>query len=197
MRRLFVIIALASLLQVLGATTADACYCGAARRCCCKQTCCTWAKDCCCQQQCCTVTKTCEEVVYEEKKVTLYKTVYKEVIDKVLVNAVKYVPDTEYRMVKCTTMQPKEAGCCEPCAPAACGPAATCTQMAPVECMRKAPFTVYRCVCYQKTEDRPRVVVEQVPYTVTCCVPKVVCKQVPVEACAPVPQCCEPSGKGN
>jgi hypothetical protein len=182
MRRLFVMMALASLLQVFVATTADACYCGAARHRCCKPA-------------CCTATKTCEEVVYEEKQITLYKTVYEEVVDKVVVDAVKYVPETEYRCVKCPTSQPNEAGCCQPCAPATCAPTATCAPAAPVECMRKVPFTVYRCVCYQKTENRPRVVVKQVPYTVTCCVPKVVCKQVPIDVCAPAAPCCAPSGR--
>ncbi len=117
MRRLFVIFALAILLQGVAATAANACYCGAARYRCCKATCCTRVKGCCCPQQCCTVTKPCQEVVYEEKQVTAYKTVYKEVVEKVLVDAVKYVPEIEYHCVKCTIMQPKEASCCSPCAP--------------------------------------------------------------------------------
>jgi hypothetical protein len=197
MRRLLVITFIAGLLQTLGTMTADACYCGAARYRCGKQSSCSRTKHCCCPSQCYPAMKTCQEVVYEEKQCTFYKTVFEEVKDKVVVKAVKYVEDTEYRCCKCTTQQPKESACCEPvksCAPAAaCGPPATCTEMAPVECIRKVPYTVCRPVCYEKTEERPRVVVKQVPYTVTCCVPRVVCKQVPVEVCSPVPQCCAPS----
>jgi hypothetical protein len=140
--------------------------------------------------------KTCQEVVYEEKQCTFYKTVYEEATDKVVVNAVKYVEETEYRCYKCMVWQPKETGACEAvksCAPAACAPSAACTEMVQVECIRKVPHTVYRRVCEQKTEERPRVVVKQVPYTVTCCIPKVICKQIPVEVCAPVPQCCTPA----
>jgi hypothetical protein len=125
--------------------------------------------------------------VYEEKQITLYKTVYEEVMDKVVVDAVKYVEETEYRCVKCTVMQPKQANACGPvktCAPA------SCCETAPVEIMRKAPFTVVRAVSYQKTEERPRVVEKQVPYTVTVCVP-----QVPVDVCSPVPPCCAPKDK--
>ena len=188
MRRLMVIGFLAFLLQVVGALTADACYCGAAQHRCRRAPSCN---------SCCTVMKTCQEVVYEDKECTFYKTVYEEVMDKVVVNAVKYVEDTEYRDSKCTIWQPKETGACEPvksCAPAACAPSAVCTEMVPVECIRKVPHTVFRCVSYEKVEERPRVVAKQVPYTVTCRVPKVVCKQVPVDACAPVPQCCAPTG---
>jgi hypothetical protein len=196
MRRLFVIALIAGLLPLFGTAAADACYCGAARHRCGKEKSCSRTKHSCCQTQCCTVAKTCQEVVYEEQERTLYKTVYEEVVDKVVVNAVKYVEDTEYRCCKCTVWQPKQPDACEPvksCAPAACGPSATCADMEQVEIMRKVPHTVYRCVCEQKTEDRPRVVVKQVPYTVTVCVPKVVCKQVPVDVCAPVPQCCAPN----
>ncbi len=66
--------------------------------------------------------------------------------------------------------------------------------MTPVECMRKVPRTVYRAVSDKKPEERTRVVVQQIPYTVTCCVPKVVCKEVPVEVCSPVAPCCAPRG---
>jgi hypothetical protein len=188
MRKLFVIAFVAALLPMFATVTADACYCGAARHRCCKQTSC-------CPTPCCApATCGCQEVIYEEKEMTLYKTVYEEVMDKVVVDAVKYVEETEYRCCKCTVMQPKPANPCEPaktCAPAACGPcAAPCTEMVPVEILRKVPHTVYRPVCYQKVEERPRVVVKQVPYTVTICVPKAVSKPIPV--CAPVPKACAP-----
>jgi hypothetical protein len=182
MSRLSAIAFLAGLWLTVCAAGADACYCGAARYRCC------W------QPQCCIAVKTCQEVVYEEQQRTFYKTVYEEVIDKVVVDAVKYVEDTEYRCCKCTGQQPKTPECCPPastCAPAACA-SPSAAEMETVEYLRKVPHTVYRPVSYQKTQERPRVVVKQVPYTVTVCVRKVVYKQVPVEVCAPVPQCCEP-----
>jgi hypothetical protein len=190
MRRLVVIGILAFFLKAVGVPTADACYCGAMQHCCHRVQSC---------DSCCTVMKTCQGVVYEEKQCTFYKTVYEEVKEKVVVPVVKYVEETEYRDTKCTIWQPKETGACEPvksCAPAACASPTVSTEMTPVECIRKTPHTVYRCVCEQKTVERPRVVVKQVPYTVTCRVPKVVCKQVPVEVCAPAPQCCVPASAG-
>jgi hypothetical protein len=196
MRRLSVIATVAGLLLAFVAATADACYCGAARHRCCKERTCCQATPCCQAPGCCEPT-TCQEVVYEEKQMTLYKTVYKEVMDKVVVNAVKYVEETEYRCCPCTVMQPKQANPCEPaktCAPAACAPE-ICAEMVPVQILKKVPHTVYRCVCYQKTEERPRVVVEQEPYTVTICVPKVVCK--PVDVCSPAPLCCAPKDGGK
>lgn len=173
MRRLLVVTMVASVLLLIGAVTADACHCGAARRCC-------------CQPSCCTATPTCQEVEYDEKQITCYKTVYEEVMEKVVVDAVKYVEDTEYRDVVCTVCQPCASNPCEQvktCAPATCAP------MTQVQCVRKVPYTVYRPVAYQKTVERPRVVIKQVPYTVTCRTPKPVCKPVPVDVCAPAKPC--------
>jgi hypothetical protein len=173
-------------------SVADACYCGAARqRACRPDKCCTVAASCCAPQTC-TVMVTRREVVYEEVQQTCYKTVYEEVVEKVTVDAVRYVEGTAYRCAPCTVMQP-----CPPqaCAPAkscesACSPPSSCCDMVPVQVLRKVPYTTARPESYQKVEARPRVVVKQVPYTITVCVPKVVYRQVPVTVCCPVPDCC-------
>jgi hypothetical protein len=170
MRRLLAVTMVASVLYLLGAVTANACHCGTARHCC-------------CPPPCCTATPECQDVAYEEKQITCYKTVYEEVMEKVVVDAVKYVEDTEYRDVVCTVCQPCASNPCEQvktCAPATCAPT---TQ---VQCIRKAPYTVCRPVHYQKTVERPRVVVKQVPYTITCRIPK---PAVPVDVCAPAKPC--------
>jgi hypothetical protein len=176
MRRLLIVLLMAGVLQGFNALTAAAGGCAAKCRAGCPS--------------CCNAPQPCQEVLYEEKQCTFYKTVYEQVMEKVTVNAVKYVEETEYRCCNCTTWQPRQDTCCAPvkaCAPATCGPAAVGSEMAPVQCVRKVPYTVCRPVSYQKTEERPRVVVKQVPYTVTCCVPKVV-----GGACAPAAQCYAP-----
>jgi hypothetical protein len=185
-------IAIGAALLAVGVSTADACYCGA-NRCRIRHCACRCQAATCCQMQCFTVMKTCQEVTYEERQCTQYKTVYEEVIDKRVVDAVKYVEDTEYRCVPCTICQPRQPAICEPAK--TCAPAASCesTCCEKVQVLRKAPITVYRPVTYQKVEETPRVVTKQVPYTITLCEPKVVYKQVPVTICCPVPCCCKPS----
>jgi hypothetical protein len=164
MRRLLVVVMVAGVLPLFVAATADACHCRAARRCC-------------CQPACCAPAPACQE--YEEKQITQYKTVFEEVPETVTVNAVKYVPETEYREVVCTVMQPRQTKPCEPAA-GCCAPT-TCTEMVPVQCVRKVAVTVLRPVAYQTTVERPRVVAKQIPYTVTCRVPK----EAPPAPCAP------------
>ena len=187
---------LAALFLALGvASVADACYHGAARyRRCRRAPCCTVAASCCCDQQCYTVMKTCREVIYEEVEQTYYKTVYEEVVEKVPVEAVRYVEGTAYRCAPCTIWQPRPPRPCEltdACTPAACAEPGPCMEMASVQVLRKVPYTTARPEHYQKMEERRRVVAKQVPYTITLCVPKVVCKQVPVTICCPMPCCCD------
>ncbi len=139
-------------------------------------------------------TQPCPRIEYEEKECTAYKTVFEEVVDKVSVDAVKFVEETEYRCVPVTVMQPPPLPACEPAQACAscntCAPA-TCCDLVPVQVLKKVPFTVLREVHYQKVEERPRVVVKQVPYTFTQCVPKVVCEPCgPVSACDK-PACCD------
>ena len=144
--------------------------------------------------------KTCREVVYEEVQQTCYKTVYEEVVEKVPVDAVKYVKGTAYRCAPCTVMQPCPPQTCGPaqtCAPAACSQPAPCSDMAPVQVLRKVSYPTAIPQHYQKMEERKRVVAKQVPYTITVCVPKVVYKQVPVTICCPVPSCCAMPSGGN
>ena len=204
MRRLFGALAIAVSVLLIGASTAEACYCGALRYRCGRGAC-RSAADCTCCQQCYTVMKTCQQVVYEPREVTAYKVVYEEVVEKKTVDAVKYVEETRYRYAPTTILQPRAVPCCEPvegCAPVECCQPAACCQMVPVQCIQKVPYTAYKPVPYQKTEEVPRTVIKQVPYTVTCYEPKVVCVQVPVEVCCPVPccckaKCCAPEGCGG
>jgi hypothetical protein len=182
---------IASLFLCLGlGSVADAGYCGAARHRHCRRVCCAAP---CCTQQTCTVMKTVCEVVYDEVPQTCYKTVYEEVVEKVTVNAVRYVEGTAYRCAPCTIYQPRQPQACAPekaCAPAACAQPGSCCDMVPVQVLRKVPYTTAQPEQYQKIEERPRVVTKQVPYTITLCVPRVVTKQVPVTVCCPVPPCC-------
>jgi hypothetical protein len=174
------------------ASVADACYCGAARYGLCGRTHCCTAATPCCAPETCTVMMTCREVVYDEVQQTCYKTVYEEVVDKVTVNAVRYVEGTAYRCAPCTVMQPRQPQACGPtaaCVPA-CGQPSPCCDMVPVEVLRKVPYTTMNPEPFQKVEERPRVVAKQVPYTITVCVPRVVYKQVPVNVCCPTPSCC-------
>ena len=194
------LVAVLFLLSGVG-SVAEACYCGAARYGLCRRSCCCTVATSPCAQQCCTVMRTCQEVVYDEVQQTCYKTVYEEVVEKVTIDAVKYVEERAYHCVPCTIMQPRPPQACVPvksCAPAACSQPGSCCDMVPVQVLRKVPYTTARPVSYQKTEDRPRVVVKQVPYTITICVPRVVCKQVPVTICCPIPSCCsQPSCCGG
>jgi hypothetical protein len=191
----------AALLLLFGTSSiADACYCGAARHRLCRQVqCCTAAAPC-GEQQCYTIMRTCQVVVYDEVQQTCYKTVYEEVKEKVTVEGVKYVEGIDYHCVPCTIMQPRPPQACGPaaCPPAACSQPSSCCDMVPVQVLRKVPYTTVRPEKFQKIEERPRVVVKQVPYTITVCVPKVVCQQVPVTICCPIPPCCaKPSCSGN
>jgi hypothetical protein len=173
---------------------ADACYCGAARYCLCRRVRRPATAAPCCAKQCHTVMKTCCEVVYEEVERTLYKPEYQEVVEKVPVDAVRYVEGTAYRCASRTVWQPGQPQPCGPaktCAPAACGQPSSGCGMVPVQVLRKVPYTTARAEHYQKIEERRRVVVRQVPYTITLCVPKVVRKQVPVTVCCPMPCCCD------
>ena len=176
------ILVVASVVIVIGAITADVACFGACRGQCGKSPCVCKCDSC---PPCCAPSKPC--IQYEEKEVTAYKTVFEEVIEKVQVPAVKYVEETAYRCVPVTVMQPRPTAACEPakaCAPCnTCAPA-TCGDLVPVQVLKKAPYTVFREVHYQKTEERPRVVVKQVPYTFIQCVPKVVC-----EPCCPASTC--------
>jgi hypothetical protein len=172
MRKMLLVMMVASLLCLLG-VAARACPCGKTHYRCCQPSCCAQTPAPCCQ----------EEVAYEEKQITCYKTVYKEIKEKVVVDAVKYVEDTEYRDVCCTVCEPCPPNPCEKvdtCAPCTCAPTRQ------VQCLRKVPVTVYRPVPYQKVVERPHVVIEQVPYTITCRIPKPVCR---VPACAPAAPC--------
>jgi hypothetical protein len=159
----------------------------------CGKTPCACARPCESCPACCAPSKPC--VQYEEKEVTAYKTVFEEVVDKVPVEAVKYVEETAYRCVPATVMQPPPAPACAPakaCAPCnTCGPA-TCAELVPVQVLKKVPYTVFREVRYQKIEEHPRVVVKQVPYTFIQCVPKTVC-----EACGPAAACGKPACDGS
>lgn len=185
---------IAGLFLAGAAGAARACYCGALRLRCTKQAACCRA-ECTCCQQCCIVMKTCQEVVYEPKEVIAHKTVYEEVVEKVKLPTVKYVPQTDYRYVCSTVMQPQAPEVCEPargCAAAAtCQPCEPCRpcKMAPVPCIRKVPYQTFKPVPDEKVVERKRIVTKQVPYKVTCYEPRVICKRVPVEVCCPVPCC--------
>jgi len=141
--------------------------------------------------------KTCCETVYTEEERTFYKTVYEDVVDKVPVDAVRYVEEIQYRCQPCTIWQPRPPEACGPikaCAPASCcAPSSPC-EMVATQVLRKVPYTTYRPEHFQKIEERPRVVSKQVPYTITVCVPKVIYKQIPVTVCCPVPCCGRPCG---
>ena len=186
MRMFAKVLAIASVLLVIGAIAAEQTCLAACHGQCGKQPCVCAREGPCCPP-CCAPTKPC--IQYEEKEVTAYKTVYEEVVEKVPVPAVRYVEATEYRCVPVTVMQPKPAAACEPakaCAPCnPCGPA-VCGEMVPVQILKKVPYTVFREEQYQKIEERPRVVVKQVPYTFIQCVPK-------VTPCEPAAACEKPA----
>ncbi|MGO8745130.1 MAG: hypothetical protein ACLQNE_03995 [Thermoguttaceae bacterium] len=171
---------------VAGTNWAKACACGEARHC-----------HCACAAPCCpktvTVMKTCQEVVYDEKQETFYKTVYEDVVEKNTVPCVKWVEETRYRCCPCTLMQPEAQSPCAPVATPGCTACAqpACQKMVPVTICRKVPYTVSRQVCVETTVEHKHTVTKQVPYSVTVCIPRVIIKQVPVEVCCPSP-CCNP-----
>lgn len=183
MRMLAKVLSIALVAVAIGVIAADQACLGGCRDQCAKKPCaCGRDKPCC--PPCCAPTQPCQQ--YEEKEVTAYKTVYEEVVEKVPVPAVKYVEATEYRCVPVTVMQPRAVQPCEPaksCAP--CGPA-VCNEMVPVQILKKVPYTVFREEHYQKIEERPKVVVKQVPYTYIQCVPI-------VPPCQPVAPCEKPA----
>jgi len=196
---------IAAFLLMVGVNTADARYCGALRHGCCKPSC--------CQPTCCyTVMKMCKETVYDEEERTLYRTVYKEVMDERIIDAVEYVEETRYRCRPCTTWQPQAEPCCESvdcCEPVeSCGPAKGCAsgdcceaakplKMVPVEFIKKVPYTVVVPKKVQKVKQVPRTVVTTEPYTVTVCIPRTVYKEVPVRVCCPIPRCKQPKCCGT
>jgi len=188
MRRLLGVSVIAAMLLAVTASTASASYCGALRSRSCKQSCCQ--EKCTSPCQCCyTVMRMCRCVEYDYEEMTLYKTVYEEVIDKHTVCATKYVEGVDYRCCPCTDWQPGQ--------PCACGPVDCCGKesccvppMEPTCYLRRVPRKTLQPECYEKTIEKPRVVVKQVPYTVTKCIPRVVCKEVPVTICCPMPSCC-------
>ena len=102
-----------SVLLVMGSLASDVACFGACHGQCGKHTCaCVQQRDCC--PPCCTAPQPCPRIVYEEKECTAYKTVFEEVIDKVPVDAVKYVEETAYRCVPVTVMQPPTVAACQP-----------------------------------------------------------------------------------
>jgi hypothetical protein len=192
MRRTFGLPVAAFVLLLAASTVAEACYCGAPRLRRCRRTACCVVEPACCAPSTCVVMMTCHETVYDEVERTAYKTVYEEVVDKVTVNGVKYVEEKAYRCTPCTVMKPCQPPSCGPvntCGPTSCAPD-SCCQMKPVEELRKCAYTTFRTEPVQKTEDRPRVVTKQIPYTYIACVPRIVTKQVPVTVCCPTPPCC-------
>jgi len=175
------------------ASVAQAGYCGAERTGCSRRACCPETRCGCCQQTC-TVMKTCKKVVYEEKKITTYETVYEDVPEPKTVEGVKYVAQTEERTVPYTVSETREtpcAPCAKACDPAACGQPAKCTEQVPVACLRKVPVTVFRAEPTKETVQAVRCVEKKIPHTITVLCPKEVEEQVPVEVCCPVPCCCK------
>lgn len=135
----------------------------------------------------CTEMRVCKEIVYDYEDITLYKTVYEEVMDKHVVNAVKYVEETRYRCVPATAWQPEQPSACAQ--PDCCGQTCGQPKETPTCYLRRVPYTAYRAVPYQKTVETPRVVAKQVPYTVTRCIPREVCREVPVKVPCPCSSC--------
>ena len=92
MKRLLGVSLIAAVLLAVAASTASACYCGAARYRCWKRASCCPADYAGCKMQCHTVMKTCKEVVYEKRQYTCYKTCYERVCVPKTITCVKYVP---------------------------------------------------------------------------------------------------------
>lgn len=112
-----------------------------------------------------------EQVMYEEREVTCYKTVFEEVRETKQVPATKYVTKTEYRMVPwtCQTCQTGEACAAGEAAASCAASCAPCAQSQPTTCLRKVPVEVLVEVPYTKTVETKRMVEKQVPYTIICC----------------------------
>jgi hypothetical protein len=190
------------------ASTVEACYCGAARRAVCCQTCCTPVTP-----QYCTVMKTCQQVVYQQKQYTCYRTCYEPVWEQKTVTGVRNVPETRYRECVQTVCRPvyetvEREVCCTVCKPVkemrtvrvCCGH----WEIQNVECC--APNPCDPCAPAVKTARqcrvwKPEIVEKQiecvryVPETVTKKVPCMVCKMVtdqvvrrlPYTVCVPQP----------
>jgi hypothetical protein len=124
--------------------------------------------------------KTCQQVTYEEKQVTIYETVFEEVVEKKVVATTKFVADTELRVVPTVVYQDQQPAC-GACAPA-CGPAVSCCKV-PVCCLQKLPHPIVREVPAEEVVTVKRVVEKKIPKTITCLTPKVTCVQVPVQSC--------------
>ena len=195
MRTWLGILLVACVVMALGASTADAAYCGAARYRCCKPSCCQ-GECAACKQQCCTVMQVCEEVTYEEKQVTVYDTVYEEVPEKKPVETTKFVEDKEPRIVSLPVKQTREVACPQSC----CDPCAApkkCSQEVSVPCLQRVSVPVVRGVPAKETAESVRIVEKKIPRTVTCLTPKVKRVEKPVQVCCPMPSCCRCSCCGK
>jgi hypothetical protein len=206
MNKLFGVAIVAVVLWAGMANGVEACYCGAARRAVCCQSCCRPVA-----QQCCTVMKTCREVVYQQKQYTCYRTCCEPVWEQKTVTAVRYVPETRYRQcvetfcrpvyetaereVCCSVCKPvkemrtvnvcsghwetRQVTCCvpDPCNP--CAPAAKTVK----QCQVWKPEMVAKqveCVRYVR-----ETVTKKVPYTVCRMVAEQRVRQVPYTVCRP------------
>lgn len=114
-----------------------------------------------------------EQVQYEAREVTEYKTVYEEVRTPKVIETVKFVAETELREAPCSVCesQPPQA-----CGPAGCEACGSC-QAAPgrqIPGMRKVPVTVYRAVPDKKTIESVQIIERKIPHTYTCYIPKAV-----------------------
>ena len=109
MARLVSASVVAGFLLILSHGMAQAEGCDACQDTTCRQSC--HKPSCCCSCEW-TVMKKCKEIVYDEEEITLYKTVYEEVVDKHVIDAVKYVPETQYRCVPSTAWQPEQPCAC-------------------------------------------------------------------------------------
>jgi hypothetical protein len=98
-RLFFAVVAAVLVTGMVG--SAEACYCGAARRAMCCQTCCRPAA-----QQCCTVMKTCQQVVLVPKPITCYRTEYRPFWEMKTVTGVRNVCQTRYRECTQTILRP-------------------------------------------------------------------------------------------
>jgi hypothetical protein len=207
MNRLSGVLVLAVVLSGLMASSAQACYCGAARRAvCCYYSCCPAT----CQTY--TVMQTCQKVVYEQKLYTCYRTCCVPVYEQKTMPAVRYVAETHYRDcvevvcrpvyetayrdVCCTVCKPvKEVRtvrvCCghwetqnvECCVPNPCDPCAPATKVMK-QCRVWKPEIVEKQV--ECTRFVPETVVKKVPYAVCRMVTDQVVRRLPYTVCRAV-----------
>jgi hypothetical protein len=111
-----------------------------------------------------------EEIQYEARQVTEYKTVYEEVKVPKVIETVKFVAETELREAPCSVCEAQPGPACGPAGCDACAPcqAAPCQKVCG---MRKVPVTVYRAVPDKKTIETVQIVERKIPHTYTCYVP--------------------------